>query len=114
MTAIICAGAFAQSIKGDQVIEVPFEFIHNQVVIQVKINGKGPFNMLLDTGTDPSAIDLATARDIGLKLGSKGHQGSGGGTDVNPGYETRLPVVEIGARQMPRTSAFQGSDEKVW
>ena len=44
-----------------QAVEVPFEFAHNQIVIQVKIAGKGPYAMLLDTNTDPSAIDVATA-----------------------------------------------------
>src|SRR5260370_36959066 len=75
--------------------EVPFEFIRNQIVVQVKIAGKGPFNMLLDTDTDPSAIDLATARELGLQLGSKGYQGSGGGTETNLVYPTKLPAVEI-------------------
>ncbi|MSV29555.1 MAG: hypothetical protein EXQ52_12555 [Bryobacterales bacterium] len=45
-----------------QAIETPFTFHRNEIVLQVKVNGKGPFNMLLDTGTNRSAIDLATAR----------------------------------------------------
>jgi len=40
-------GAHAQTAKAS--IEVPFEFVHNQIVVQVKIDGKGPFNMLIDT-----------------------------------------------------------------
>lgn len=76
-------------------VEVPFEFIRNQIVVQVKIAGKGPLNMLLDTDTDPSAIDLATARELGLQLGSKGYQGSGGGTETNLVYPTKLPTVEL-------------------
>lgn len=65
-------------------------------MVQVKVDGKGPFNMLLDTGVDPSVIDLGTAREIGLKLASTGQQGSGGGTDTNLAYETKLPVLELG------------------
>lgn len=78
------------------IAEVPFEFIRNQIVVQVKMAGKGPFNMLFDTNTDPSAIDLATARELGLKLGSKGYQGSGGGTEINLVYPTKVPVVDLG------------------
>src|SRR6266852_2201427 len=74
--------------------EVPFEFLRNQIVVQVKIAGKGPFNMLFDTDTDPSAIDLATARELGLQVGSKGYQGSGGGTEINLVYPTKVPFVE--------------------
>ena len=76
--------------------EVPFEFVRNQIVVQVKIAGKGPFNMLFDTDTDPSAIDVATARELGLKLGSKGYPGTGGGTETNLVYPTKVPDVVLG------------------
>lgn len=77
-------------------VEVPFEFEQNQIIVQVKIAGKGPFNMLFDTDTDPSAIDVATARDLGLSVGSKGATASGGGTEMNTAYPTRLPTIELG------------------
>jgi predicted aspartyl protease len=77
-------------------VEVPFEFEHNQIILQVKVAGKGPFNMLLDTDTDPSAIDAATARELGLTVGSKGATATGGGTEKNTVYPARLPSVEIG------------------
>ena len=80
-----------------QVIDVPFAFIHDEIVLQVKINGQGPFSMLLDTGTDPSAVDLGAAKDIGLPLSDRGHAASGGGTEVNRIYGTKLARVEIGA-----------------
>jgi predicted aspartyl protease len=76
---------------------VPFDFYRNAIIVQVKVNGKGPFNMLLDTGVDPSVIDLSTAKEIGLKLASVGHQGTGGGTDINLTYETKLPLLELGS-----------------
>src|SRR5262249_22940495 len=77
-------------------VEIPFEFEHNQVIVQVKIAGKGPFNMLLDTNTDPSAIDTAAARDLGLAVGSKGSPATGGGTQTNTIYSTVLQNVEVG------------------
>ena len=78
-------------------VEIPFEFVHNQIVVKVKIGGKGPFNMLVDTNTDPSAIDVATARELGLAVGDKGAPVTGGGTEVNTAYVTRLPSVELGS-----------------
>jgi predicted aspartyl protease len=77
-------------------VEVPFEFVHNQIVVEVKIAGKGPYSMLLDTGTDPSAIDLATARELGLRLDSRSFPATGGGTETNLVQLTRLPTVELG------------------
>jgi predicted aspartyl protease len=87
---------WSQSKPDRKVIEVPFELSHNEIVVAVKIGGKGPFSMLVDTDTDPSAIDLATARDLGLNMGSKGFPASGGGTEANVVYLTRLPLVELG------------------
>jgi predicted aspartyl protease len=85
-------------------VEVPFEFVHNQIVVQVKIAGKGPFNMLVDTDTDPSAIDEKTARELGLSIGSNGAPASGSGTEANTTYPTMFPTVELGsitAKQIP-------------
>lgn len=87
---------FAQTTSKDEVIEIPFEFQKNEIILQVSVNGKGPFNMMLDTGTNPSAVDLTTARDLGLKLHPVGKEISGGGTDANLGYYTQLPLVEVG------------------
>src|SRR5881227_1650629 len=92
---VLCAVvAFPQSAKTP--VEVPFEFVAHQIVVQAKIGGKGPFNMLIDTDTDPSAIDSATARELGLDVGAKGSAASGGGTEKNVVYPTRLPTVEVG------------------
>ena len=87
---------FSQAGKAPSV-EIPFEFVHNQIVVQVKVGGKGPFNMLVDTNTDPSAIDVATAHELGLAVGDKGFTPTGGGTEVNTVHETRMPTVELGS-----------------
>ena len=77
-------------------IEVPFEYFKNELLVEVMIDGKGPFTMMLDTGTDPSAIDLATADAIGLGRSSKGHTASGGGTQKNLAFACKLKNVEVG------------------
>jgi len=78
-------------------LEVPFEFVANQIILQIKIGGKGPYSMLLDTDTDPSAIDLATAHELGLRLDARSFPASGGGAEGNLVQLTRLPTVELGA-----------------
>jgi predicted aspartyl protease len=96
LLAVDCLVCFAQAGSKDQVVEVPFEFYRNEVIVQVRVNGKGPFNMMVDTGTDPSAIELTTARELGLKLESAGKPVTGGGTSANLGYITKFPLVEVG------------------
>jgi predicted aspartyl protease len=103
----------AQTRGKQQAVEVPFEFYRNEIILQVKVNGKGPFNMMLDTGTDPSGIDLNTARELGLKLHSLGKPASGGGTDTNLTYSTELLVVEVGGLHVKTVEALALDLSKV-
>src|SRR5262249_61201544 len=57
--------------------EVPFEFVHNQIVVRANIGGKGPFHLLLDTNTDPSAIDSADAKELRPDVASEGPVATG-------------------------------------
>jgi len=49
--------------NGRKHVTIPFRLIRNMIVIKLKINGKGPFNFVLDTGvglmliTEPTLID---------------------------------------------------------
>ena len=88
---------FSYSQNKSEVVEVPFTFERSSVIVQAKVNGKGPFNLLLDTGAEQSAIDLSTAREVGLKLTSLG----GGkvvatGKEENEVFLTRLSELEVG------------------
>lgn len=106
LAVLCCVGSMPDAAATTGAVEVPFDFYHNSIVVQAKVDGKGPFNMLLDTGVDPSVIDLGTAREIGLKIDSTGHQGSGGGTEKNPAYETKLPVLELGGLKASNIDAL--------
>src|SRR6266699_2086739 len=87
--------ALSQS-SNKPIAEVPFAFDHTSVIIQVKVNGKGPFNMVLDTGSDVATIDLATAKELGLNLKPTGQQATGGGSEKSQVFLTQIPQVEIG------------------
>lgn len=80
-------------------VNIPFRFIRNMVVVQIKINNKGPYNFVLDTGvglviiTDPKLIDsldITTKRLIKIT-------GLGGGEDyeayVTPSVNLSLPGI---------------------
>jgi predicted aspartyl protease len=95
-TVLLAPAATQSQTRENHLAEVPFELVHDQIVMSAKIGGKGPFNLLLDTDTDPSAVDLATARDVGLNISSKAQPASGGGTDANSVYLTKLPQIELG------------------
>ena len=91
-----CVSSYAQASEKGLVVEVPFNFYKNEIILPVKINADVTVSMMLDTGADPSAIDLATAKVVGLKLDQIGRPGSGGGSGVKLTYATKLPLLEIG------------------
>jgi PDZ domain/Aspartyl protease len=55
--------------NGRKSVRLPFKLIRNLVVIQLKINDKGPFNFILDTGvglmiiTDPKLVDSISVQN---------------------------------------------------
>ena len=113
LIALACCCVCAQVKSAAHVIEIPFDFYRNEIIVQMKVNGKGPFNMMIDTGTDPSAIDLATAKELGVKLQSLGQPASGGGTEKNLAYYAKLPLVEVGGLNVKTLDALAIDLSKV-
>jgi predicted aspartyl protease len=91
-----CSCLSGRTAMTDRAVETPFELYRDSILVPVKVDGKGPFSMLLDTGVNPSGVDLKVAKEVGLKLASEGAQATGGGADQNLAYETRFPVLEVG------------------
>lgn len=49
-------------------VSVPFELITTQhIVVQVKVNGKGPYRLILDTGAPDSLVSNRVAREARLR-----------------------------------------------
>jgi len=76
--------------------DVPFELFHNVILVPVHLGDRGPYLAMIDTGTDPSAIDIALAKELGLRLG-RGGEIDGGGTQTVKAFETRLASVRVGS-----------------
>ncbi len=77
-------------------LNIPFRLVRNLVVVQLKINNKGPFNFIMDTGvgvmiiTDPSLIDsLKICKNHILRL-----RGFGEGDDFEA-YATAPLQIDI-------------------
>ena len=90
---IVCSGAAdAAGVAAD----VPFQLVDNRVFVPVTLNGKGPFQMLLDTGADTGGISLETMRVIAAPVaGRERIGGAGEGTDAV--LKTRIASLQIGS-----------------
>jgi len=100
----ICSG-FAATTK-DEVVQIPFTLDADNIFVQVKVGGRGPFTMMLDTDSDPSAVDLPFAKSIDLKLRPVGGDVSGGGTGRPQVYLTKLQAVELGGLAVNQVNAL--------
>jgi predicted aspartyl protease len=93
----VLAAAPGAAAKGPLRGEVPFELVHDLVVVQARVNGRGPFRMLIDTGTSPSAVDLGQTAKMGLALGEAGSaSGAGAGKGEIPVRMTSFATLELG------------------
>lgn len=77
------------------VVELPLRFAPRVVRCTAAGPGGRPLTVLIDTGTDPSAIDLGLARRLGLPLGEFA-LGSDAASDSIPFTETVLPWLHLG------------------
>lgn len=86
---------------------VPFDFSRSAIALDVSIGGR-PVHMLLDTGVDPSLIDLGRADELGIAVdrhdgGEATGFGDGKGAAVFP---SRIDRLTIGDRSFPAFEAL--------
>ena len=79
---------------------IPFDFSQSELGLKVSIDGK-PLSAILDTGVDPSLIDLAEAKALGLDInqrdaGEAAGFGAGRGMTVFP---AKIKGLTIGQRE---------------
>jgi len=90
--ALLVVGRFPSALASttDTATDVPCEFVDNVIYLSVTINGHGGLFMTLDTGTNPSAIDLAKAKMLGLPLSAAIGDAKGFGTGTVPTQRTTI------------------------
>lgn len=79
-------------------LTVPFDFSRHEIGVNVTVKDT-PLFMLLDTGVDPSIIDLARAKALGLPVDLKNTgEGSGFGSGKAVVFPATIRGLKIGAR----------------
>jgi predicted aspartyl protease len=103
VAGLLAAGSWAsKSFEG-----VPFELDRNVILVPVRIGEHGPYLAMIDTGTDPSGIDVSLAKELGLKLGASGEI-DGAGTESVQAAETVLPEITVGPVVAKNVAALAG------
>ena len=108
--------AKARFTSGKDSAEFPVKLYGVDVMLPVRVNGKGPSWFIFDTGADSSALVKDRAKELGIESkGSIEGEGSGGSADVGliPDVTLELPGVEIPTKMIaefpdPGLSAIAG------
>src|SRR5262249_35506991 len=104
--AILACALTATAAAAAEPVSVPFDFSRQAVGLTVVVKGK-PLYFLLDTGVNPSVIDLARAEALGLKLDRKAAgEGNGEGPGTAPEIPGTIPSPEIGGRKFASVEAL--------
>lgn len=98
-TLAIASPAMASGPPSAAPVIVPFDFSRNAIGLDVKVKGVQLY-MLLDTGVDPSIIDLSRTGTLRLKIDRKdGGNASGFGEGKAPSvFPSRIDQLALGDR----------------
>lgn len=100
--------------SNDNFETIKFQYIKNQIVIPAKIGVDGPFNFLLDTGVDPSAIDFETATELGLPIDqSKSGNAEGRGNEKVVVFPASIENLRLNEKNYGTIEALTLNLEKL-
>src|SRR5262245_28741025 len=80
---------------------VPFEILKTKhMAVQIKVNDKGPYRVIFDTGAPITLVNSKIAKEAGLKGempgAPKGSGGGLGGVLFGMGGGTKVKLLELG------------------
>ena len=93
LSIVVLASTAAAQSAADR-IEVPFEFTKQEILLKATLNGKGPFDLMLDTGCSDVFITPRIAASLALKVGTKAMDVRG--ENSAKGYSATLASVRRG------------------
>jgi Aspartyl protease/PDZ domain len=82
------------AIAGGSSTTIPFELLNNHIYVQVKINGKGPFRVLCDTG-GANIVTPEAAKELGLAT-EGALQGRGVGEKSEDVALAKVDTLQVG------------------
>ena len=87
-------------LAGDAEAKIPMTFRGARPVVEIRINGKGPFKFYFDTGASGPVMSLKLAKELGLEqIGEAQIMSGGDGPDKKPipGQIVKLDSVDFGS-----------------
>jgi hypothetical protein len=83
-------------------------------VVSVRVNGKGPFQFILDTGAQGTVVGEELAHELGLPDRGRIRAGRPGGAAPAPAIVTRIETLELGEAQVSGLFAVSLNLSNMW
>ncbi len=83
---------------------IPFTYVDNRMVVECKINGQGPFAMILDTGSPSIALTPETAAKLAVTVRDAGTV-SGAGNNAAKNGRAAIARLSLGSLTFKNLSA---------
>jgi hypothetical protein len=114
LAAVVLVGALVAGPVVGAVLDIPFDFSHRAIGLDVTVHGM-PLFVLLDTGVDPSVIATARAESLGLKVDrASGGEASGYGESKSAiVYPTTIDGLAIRGRSFAPIDALTADTTAV-
>ncbi|QDA61369.1 aspartyl protease family protein [Hymenobacter jejuensis] len=95
-----------------QAVRIPFELQRNLIVVSAKLNGKGPYNFLLDTGVGISLItDPSLRQTLNLPIGNRFQVAGAGEENAIQAFQSDGVRVELPGVVAPALSFLVLSED---
>jgi hypothetical protein len=94
----ISCGSFAQTNQlneNEQAIIIPLDISSQRPVVELQINGEGPYLFIFDTGSSGNVIDKELASKLDLKIIGENRVGTPGSEDVTIAKQAYVPNVSL-------------------
>jgi hypothetical protein len=98
----LCACALNLANRGSSVVAdtkasftLPFDLVDNRVFVEARLDGRGPFHLLLDTGAGGLTISTVAAQQLGLHVADSG-EGQGVGEKTVHAGRAEIAQLQIG------------------
>ncbi|HEY6195461.1 MAG TPA: aspartyl protease family protein [Candidatus Eisenbacteria bacterium] len=98
----------APPIAAGGVVSVPMDLSSGQPVVEVYLNGKGPFRMFLDTGAGSTVLDRSLADELALRHVGKTRMGDPANPEAIAADLVRIDSLRIGP------ASFEGIEAASW
>lgn len=105
VTSTLAAAYGTSRAEEESATTVPFDGANDLIVVNVLLNGKGPFRLLLDSGASVHSITPELAKALGLKIEGSGVIDVGSKETVSAGI-AHIAKLEIGNISLPDQAFF--------